>query len=162
MGKVRIKGEVRTSMLHERTSLSNLPSSKRKRQRSCFSVRVTDLVAAGVVEPAEAGVVPPNGNPDNVIGRIVSVLALPTANSQARMGSVLLRVQLYWPASVLDVQSAAGTVNVELWHHNYTIINHTDCTTHLLPADLIGPLVVVMPHPQRPVAKLGYCLVLQV
>jgi hypothetical protein len=78
------------------------------------------------------------------------------------MGSVLLRVQLYWPASVLDVQSAAATVNVELWHHNYTIINHTDCTTHLLPADLIGPLVVVMPHPQRPVAKLGYCLVLQV
>ena len=94
--------------------------------------------------------------------RIVSVLALPTANSQARMGSVLLRVQLYWPASLLDVQSAAATVNVELWHHNYTIINHTDCTTHLLPADLIGPLVVVMPDPQRLVAKLGYCLVLQV
>ena len=77
VGKVRIKGEVRTSMLHERTSLSNLPSSKRKRQRSCFSVRVTDLVAAGVVEPAEAGVVPQNGNLDTVIGRILSVLALP-------------------------------------------------------------------------------------
>ena len=124
VGKVRIKGEVRTSMLHERTSLSNLPSSKRKRQRSCFSVRVTDLVAAGVVEPAEAGVVPPNGNPDNVIGRIVSVLALPTANSQARMGSVLLRVQLYWPASVLDVQSAAATVNVELWHQLHDHQSH--------------------------------------
>ncbi len=53
---------------------------------------------------------------------------------------------------------AAATVNVELWHHNYTIINHTACTTHILPADLIGPLVVVMPHPQRLVAKLGYCL----
>ena len=125
-------------------------------------MRVTDLVAAGVVGPAEAGVVPQNGNLDTVIGRILSVLAPPTVNSQARMGSVLLRVQLYWPASVLDVQSAAATVNVELWHHNYTIINHTERTTHLLPADLIGPLVVVMPHPQRAVAKLGYCLVLQV
>jgi hypothetical protein len=26
---------------------------------------------------------------------------------------------------------------------------------------LIGPLVVVMPHIQRSIAKLGYCLVLQ-
>ena len=72
VGKVRIKGEVRTSMLHERTSLSNLPSSKRKRQRSCFSVRVTDLVAAGVVGPAAAGVVPQNGDPHTVMHRVGS------------------------------------------------------------------------------------------
>jgi hypothetical protein len=59
------------------------------------------------------------------------------------------------------MRTAAAAVETELWNHNYTFINHQHFTTHILPAQLIGPLVVVMPHVQRSIAKLGYCLVLQ-
>ncbi len=149
---MRINGDVRTTLLREKTSLSKLPSRIKSRQRSCFKVRLADL-AIGVV-----GAVPQS---EYVFGRIVSFLAIPAALKQASAGSVLARVRLYTPVPLLDVQIAATAAHVELWHHNYTFINRLHYTTHLLPANLIGKLVVVIPHVQRTVAKMGYCLVLQ-
>jgi hypothetical protein len=155
-GKVRINGEVRSTLLREKTSLRKLPGSGRALQRSCFRVRLADLVAASVDAPAAA----PEGNGINhVIGRIVSLFVLPTAGSQR--GRVLAHVRLYAPVPFRELKTAAAAVETELWHHNYTFINHQHFTTHILPAELIGPLVVVMPHVQRSIAKLGYCLVLQ-
>ena len=70
-------------------------------------------------------------------------------------------MQLYEPPSLSRLEDAATYAGVELWHHNYTLIDHTRFTTHLIPAHLIGPLVVIIPHPQPLIANLGYCLVLQ-
>jgi hypothetical protein len=157
-GKVRINDDVRTTLLREKTSLSKLPGRTKSRQRSCFKVSLADL-AIGVVGAGDAGVAVPQS--EYAFGRIVSFLAIPAALRQASTGSVLARVRLYTPVPLLDVQIAATAAHVELWHHNYTFINRLHYTTHLLPAHLIGKLVVVMPHVQRTVAKMGYCLVLQ-
>ena len=113
--------------------------------------------AAGVVLAGGA----PSADPGVIIGRIVSFLAIPAALKQASAGSVLVRVRLYHPVQLLDVTNAAAAAGVELWHHNYTFLNRKIYTTHLLPAHLIGNQVVVIPHVQKEVAKLGYCLVLQ-
>ena len=155
-GKVRINGEVRTTLLREKTSLRKLPGSGRALQRSCFRVRLADLIAASVDVPAAA---PATNGIDHVIGRIVSFLVLHTAGSQG--GRVLAHVRLYSPVPFREMKTAAAAVETELWHHNYTFINHRHFTPHILPAHLIGPVVVVMPHVQRSIAKLGYCLVLQ-
>jgi len=157
-GKVRINGEVRTTLLREKTSLRKLPGSGRALQRSCFRVRLADLVAASVHVDVPAAVPVSNGI-DHVIGRIVSFLVLHTAGNPE--GRVLAHVRLYSPVSFREMKTAAAAVETELWHHNYTFINHQHFTKHILPAHLIGPLVVVMPHVQRSLAKLGYCLVLQ-
>jgi hypothetical protein len=156
---LRINGVVRTTLLDEKTSLSRLPGAKGNRQRSCFRVRFTALVmgAAGAVLAGGA----PIADSDFVIGRIVSFLAIPAALKRASVGSVLARVRLYHPVQLLDVTTAAAAAGVDLWHHNYTFLNRKSSTTHLLPAHLIGDQVVVIPHVQKAVAKLGYCLVLQ-
>jgi len=158
-GKVRIKGEVRSTLLREKTSLRKLPGS-RQTQRSCFRVRLTDLVAAGVELP---GAVPEAVCIKDVIGRIVSFLVLPNSGAGQAVPTdrVLARVRLYAPVPLREMRTAAAAVETELWNHNYTFINHQHFTTHILPAQLIGALVVVMPHVQRSIAKLGYCLVLQ-
>ena len=159
-GKVRINGEVRTTLLREKTSLRKLPGSGRALQRSCFRVRLADLVAASVDATAA---VPASNGIDHVIGRIVSFLVLPNSGSGQAVptGRVLAHVRLYAPVPLREMRTAAAAVETELWHHNYTFINHQHFTTHILPAQLIGPLVVVMPHVQRSIARLGYCLVLQ-
>ena len=74
---MRINGVVRTTLSDEKTSLSRLPGANRKRQRSCFRVRLTDLVmgAAGAVLAGGA----PSADPDVIIGRIMSFLAIPAA-----------------------------------------------------------------------------------
>ena len=79
-------------------------------------MRLTDLVmgAAGAVLAGGA----PIADPDVIIGRIVSLLAIPAALKQASAGSVLARVRLYHPVQLLDVTSAAAAAGVELWHHN--------------------------------------------
>ena len=156
---MRIKGEVRSTLLHEKTSLRKLPGSRRP-QRSCFRVRLTDLVAAGVELP---GAAPEAACINDVIGRIVSFLVLPNsaAGQAVPFGRILAQVRLYAPVPLGEMKTAAAAVETELWNHNYTFINHQHFTAHVLPAHLIGPLVVVMPHIQRSIAKLGYCLVLQ-
>ena len=119
-----------------------------------------DLVGAGVHVPAGAAV-STQLDPEVRIGRIVSFLAEPGQYKQGRAGFVLARVQLYKPPLLLKLEDAAANAGVELWEHNYTLIDHTCFTTHLIPAHLIGPLVVIIPHPQPLIANLGYCLVLQ-
>ena len=157
-GKLRINGVVRSTMLHEKTSLSKLPGAKQKRQRSCFRVRLTDL-SIGAMGAELAGAVGPGDEPGVIIGRIVSFLAIPAALKQASAGSVLARVRLYHPVPLLDVKCATASADLELWHH--TFLDRKKYIIHLLPAHLIGPQVVIIPHVQKPVAKLGYCLVLQ-
>jgi hypothetical protein len=159
---LRINGVVRSTMLYEKTSLSKLPGAIRKRQRSCFRVRLTDLSIGAIGAPL-GGAVGPDHEPDAIIGRIVSFLAIPAALKQASAGagSVLARVRLYHPVPLLDVTCATASADLELWHHNYIFLARKKYITHLLPAHLIGPQVVVIPHVQKPVAKLGYCLVLQ-
>ena len=166
-------------MLREKTSLRKLPGSGRALQRSCFRVRLADLVAASVHVDVPAAAPVSNGI-DHVIGRIVSFLVHTAGNrvlAHVRLyspvsflvlhtagnpeGRVLAHVRLYSPVSFREMKTAAAAVETELWHHNYTFINHQHFTKHILPAHLIGPLVVVMPHVQRSIAKLGYCLVLQ-
>ena len=159
-GKLRINGVVRSTMLYEKTSLSKLPGAIRKRQRSCFRVRLTDL-SIGATGAGLVGAVGPGDEPDAVIGRIVSFLAIPAALKQASAGSVLARVRLYHPVPLFDVTCATASADLELWHHNYIFLDRKKHITHLLPVHLIGPQVVVIPHVQKPVAKLGYCLVLQ-
>ena len=157
---MRIHGEVRTSMQYEKTVLGKLLHLRRKRQRSCFRVRWMDLVGAGVHVPAGAAV-STQLDPEVRIGRIVSFLAEPGQYKQGRAGFVLARVQLYEPPPLLELETTATSVGVELWHHNYTLIDHTRFTTHLIPAHLIRPPVVIIPHPQPLIANLGYCIVLQ-
>ena len=100
---------------------------------------------------------------NDVIGRIVSFLVLPNsaAGQAVPFGRILAQVRLYAPVPLGEMKTAAAAVETELWNHNYTFINHKHFTAHVLPAHLIGPLVVVMPYVQRSIAKLGYCLVLQ-
>ena len=157
---MRIHGEVRTSMQYEKTVLGKLLHLRRKRQRSCFRVRWVDLRAAGLHVPAGAAV-NIQMDPEVRIGRIVSFLAEPGQYKQGAASFILARVQLYEPPSESRLEDAAAYAGVELWHHNYTLIDHTRFTTHLIPAHLIGPLVVIIPHPQPLIANLGYCLVLQ-
>ena len=99
----------------EKTSLRKLPGSGRALQRSCFRVRLADLVAASVDVPAAA---PASNGIDHVIGRIVSFLVLHTAGSQR--GRVLAHVRLYSPVPFREMKTAAAAVETELWHHNYT------------------------------------------
>ena len=157
---MRIHGEVRTSLQYEKTVLGKLLHLRRKSQRSCFRVRSWDLLKAGVYAPAGEGVSVPS-DPEVRIGRIVSFLAEPGQYKQGAASFILARVQLYEPPSESRLEDAAAYSGVELWHHNYTLIDHTCFTTHLIPAHLIGPLVVIIPHPQPLIANLGYCLVLQ-
>ena len=159
---MRIHGEVRTSMQYEKTVLGKLLHLRRKRQRSCFRVHWVDLRAAGLHVPAGAAVnIQISMDPEVRIGRIVSFLAEPGQYKQGAAAFVLARVQLYEPTPLLELEDAAEYAGVELWNHKYTLIDHTRFTTHLIPAPLIGPLVVIIPHPQPLIANLGYCLVLQ-
>ena len=157
---MRIHGEVRTSLQYEKTVLGKLRHLRRKRQRSCFRVHYRDLREAGVHFPAGAAV-GAQLDPEVRIGRIVSFLAEPGQYKQGAAAFVLARVQLYEPPPQGKLEDADTSAGVELWGHNYTLIDHTLFTTHLIPAHLIGPLVVIIPHPQPLIANLGYCLVLQ-
>ncbi len=100
---MRINGEVRSTLLREKTSLRKLSGSGRALQRSCFRVRLDDLVAASVDVPAAA----PEGN-NHVIGRIVSFFVLPTAGSQ--LVRVLAHVRLYAPVLLREMKTAATAV----------------------------------------------------
>jgi hypothetical protein len=125
----------RPIVIHGERRNRALNESPRSKHRSYFQV------AAASVQMG----------PGLVFGRILNffVYCLPEERLE-----VFVHVQIF---ELVDT----SIMRPPVWTHDYKLINHNNSREHFFPAQLLGPCVVVVPHPQGPLRDLGLYLVLE-